>query len=151
MTSALRDQSDSPRSHTWNLMLLYCTVSTLNPIAASTQHTRHHFVESTNANLTIEMHRQVGKSEQELTWNRGDDLPHLQPICATTIKHTDQNRETLGRHQTADPGRTRGDSAGERREGQVDTHTEWWSCRHCRGRGRGCGPRGCRRPTRRAA
>jgi len=30
-----------PRSQTWNLMLLYCTVSTLNPIAAFPQTKAH--------------------------------------------------------------------------------------------------------------
>lgn len=32
-----RKHTDIPRSQTWNLMLLYCTVSTLNPIAARTK------------------------------------------------------------------------------------------------------------------
>jgi hypothetical protein len=44
----IKERRDSiPRSHTWNLMLLYCTVSTLNPIAAAKKMNRFNCRNST--------------------------------------------------------------------------------------------------------
>jgi len=100
-------------------MLLYCTVSTLNPIAATTHththtHTRHH-IKSNNSNQQQEW--RVGKSE--LTWDRGDDLSHLQPICETKQStRKDQNRGTLAEQNRRSAGGTaeirggRGDGTG---------------------------------------
>ena len=41
-----------------------------------------------NPTQQVECAGGVDNSESELTWDRGDDLPHLQPICEGEPKHT---------------------------------------------------------------
>ncbi len=120
-------------------MLLYCTVSTLNPIAAATQQQQAHTSPNPRSKPNGRK-KNEGIGSGEPTWDRGDDLPHLQPICEE--KKTQAPR--------SDPRWRRRDYIRWSR-GARWAYIGWWSCRHCRGRGRGCGPRGCRRPTRRAA
>jgi len=45
-----------------------------------------------NPTQQVECAGGVDNSEPELTWDRGDDLPHLQPICDQNTR-ADQNRE----------------------------------------------------------
>lgn len=100
-------------------------------------------------------------------------IQHL--ICTPTKQYTKESGMSIGTHlgswrrpppsaadlrtprsevrtlaKKADPRRDSRDS--RMKGGGVGvSYRGWWSCRHCRGRGRGCGPRGSRTPTRRAA
>lgn len=52
-----------------------------------------------------EMHTLVGHQNRKPTWDRGDDLPNLQPICKP--HHMNQNSETPT-NRTADPRQNHG-------------------------------------------
>lgn len=133
---------NAPRSQTWNLMLLYCTVSTLNPIAAQAGKG------SKSPNRIFLFAKQIPDRQDNVQWltrNSGDNIAHLQPIWRSGNSPKEKNQSTLSAKRVNQEAHRRGGSVEVK-----ETYRGLWFSPHCRGQARGFVPL-CRQTGRRTA